>query len=288
MLESKKELEKQKLISLRQKVNIETLENEVTLLKNSQLQISNYKEISEVNLLEANLKQITVGYKQLGEVKIGDKGWILPDKYEHVDDILVILAHDMIAKFGFDINEIKIMDSEEVSNALLVSQVKPKFTGVTRDRHDKILTEVRHFEVDVQRVANNGVCIEEISSYDDMPTKYKHLTVDFTKKHKAISYADEEISNYKERLAKGLETEFLNKPLEELCKKFVKTILMPLNKQIIFVEEVKEGSLSIDEYFKNKIGVKENKIKEVKTVGAEKIIKEINEELEQVGHKTEI
>ena len=62
LAEKQKELEKQKLVSLRQKVNIETLENEITLLKNSQLQIGSYKEIAEVNLLETNFQQTRVDY----------------------------------------------------------------------------------------------------------------------------------------------------------------------------------------------------------------------------------
>ena len=72
LVEKEKEIEKQKLVNLRQKLNIETLENEVTLLKNSQLQINNYKEIAEVNLLETNLKQTTVSFEQLGDVRKND------------------------------------------------------------------------------------------------------------------------------------------------------------------------------------------------------------------------
>jgi len=36
------------------------------------LQINNYKEIAEVNLLETNLKQTTVSLEQLGDVRKND------------------------------------------------------------------------------------------------------------------------------------------------------------------------------------------------------------------------
>ena len=98
------------------------------------MQINNYKKIAEVNLLESNLKQTTVSLEQLGDVRKNDWGWFLSDEYLECDKSLAILSHDIVAKFGFDINEIKIMDSEEIPNAILVSKAKPKFTGSTKTR----------------------------------------------------------------------------------------------------------------------------------------------------------
>ena len=280
LVEKEKEIEKQKLVNLRQKLNIETLENEVTLLKNSQLQINNYKEIAEVNLLETNLKQTTVSKTQIGNVKDNNRGWwMFSDKYREYDDVLVVLTHDIVAKFGFDINEVKIMDSEEMPNAILVSQIKPKFTGTTKNDATKVLTEVRHFELDDQK-ANKEIDTSKFKSWKDYPSKYKHGSILFEREAEAMKYADKVIKEFNKRLSQGLETEFLNKPLEELCKKFISSILLPLNKQIIFVKEAMPNALSIDEYFKTKIETKENKIKEVKNESNDEIIKKVDKEIE--------
>jgi len=280
LVEKEKEIEKQKLVNLRQKLNIETLENEVTLLKNSQLQINNYKEIAEVNLLETNLKQTTVSKTQIGNVKDNNRGWwMFSDKYREYDDVLVVLTHDIVAKFGFDINEVKIMDSEEMPNAILVSQIKPKFTGTTKNDATKVLTEVRHFELDDQK-ANKEIDTSKFKSWKDYPSKYKHGSILFEREAEAMKYADKVIKEFNQRLSQGLETKFLNKPLEELCKKFIHSILLPLNKQIIFVKEAMPNALSIDEYFKTKIETKENKIKEVKNESNDEIIKKVDKEIE--------
>ena len=201
------------------------------------------------------------------------------DKYREYDDVLVVLTHDIVAKFGFDINEVKIMDSEEMPNAILVSQIKPKFTGTTKNDATKVLTEVRHFELDDQK-ANKEIDTSKFKSWKDYPSKYKHGSILFEREAEAMKYADKVIKEFNKRLSQGLETKFLNKPLEELCKKFIHSILLPLNKQIIFVKEAMPNALSIDEYFKTKIETKENKIKEVKKERNDEIIKKVDKEIE--------
>ena len=252
----------------------------------SQLQIGSYKEIAEVNLLETNLKTITVSFKDYNK-KETDKGWVFSDRHLEHDEALVVITHDIIAKFGFDINEIRIVDSEDVPNTILVSEVKPKFTGTTKNKADKILTEMRHWNFDVDKMIKAGIDTDNFEKIKQCPAEYKHVSLDFTKTATAMSYADEVISEFNNRFMQGLETEFLNKPLEELCKKFIKSILLPLNKKIVFVEQVQEGALSIDDYFKTKIEKTASKLEEAKTVGAEKVLKEVNEEIEQVGREIE-
>ena len=243
------------------------------------MQINNYKEIAEVNLLETNLKQTTVSLEQLGDVRKNDWGLFLSDEYLECDESLAILSHDIVAKFGFDINEIKIMDSEEIPNAILVSKAKPKFTGSIKNKVDKILTEVRHRELDIQKAKENG--IDTSGKYwGDFPTKYRHGSILFEREAEAIRYADRVINQFNELFSKGLETEFLNKPLEELCKRFVRSILLPLNKEIIFTENSKLKALNIDEYFKTKMEAKERKIKEVKSISNDEIIQKVNQEIE--------
>jgi len=192
-----------------------------------------------------------------------------------------------VAKFGFDINEIRIIDSEDVSDTILVSGVKPKFTGTTKNKANKILTEMRHWSLANDKMKRAGIDTEQFKNKYQVPAEYKQLSVDFAKQAIAMSYADEVISEFNNRFMQGLETEFLNKPLEELCKKFVKSVLLPLNKKVVFVEQVKEGALSIDDYFKTKIEKASSKMEQAKTVGADKILKEVNEELEQIGREIE-
>ena len=281
LAEKEKEIEKQKLINLRQKVNIETLKNEVTLLKNNQLQINNCKEIAELSMLESNLKITTVRNKQLDDVKENSRGfWMFSKKYSEYDDALVIVEHDIVAKFGFDINEIKIINSKEVPNAILVSNVKPKFIGTAKNKAHKILTEVRHHELDIRKIEKEKVDASRFEYWKDYPAEYKKCSILFERETEAVRYADEVIDEFNERLSQGLETEFLYKPLEERCKNYVRFILLSLNKQIIFVDDEKPEALTIDEYFKTQILTKEKEIKEIQNANNERIIKKVNLEIE--------
>ncbi len=283
LAERKAEIEKQKLVNLRQKVNIENLENEVTLLKNSQLQINSYREIAEINLLETNLKQTTFSKKILDDVKENKRGWwVFSDKYAECDSALVVLTHDIVAKFGFDINEIRLMDSKEAEDVVLVSKVKPKFTGSTKNQADKIFAEVLHEELDIQKAQKDGIDIAS-KSWKDFPSKYLHGSILFEREAEAIRYADKLISEFNERFSRGLETQFLNKPLEKLCEKFVRSMLLPLNKKIVFSEEPLAEALSIEEYFKTKIEAKEQNIKYVQDSRRDELIKQVNREVEQAA-----
>lgn len=136
--------------------------------------------------------------------------------------------------------------------------------------------------MDIQKAKENG--IDTSGKYwGDFPTKYRHGSILFEKEAEAIRYADRVINQFNELFSKELEAEFLNKPnkpLEKLCKRFVRSILLPLNKEIIFTENSKLEALSIDEYFKTKMEAKERKIKEVKSISNDEIIQKVNQEIE--------
>ena len=82
------------------------------MLKNAQLSIEKFEEICEVALLEAELNQTDVRKQTLMSENhtslIGNKYTGRKDK-----DILIIKTRNIIAKYGIDLSDVKVFESEE-------------------------------------------------------------------------------------------------------------------------------------------------------------------------------
>ena len=59
----------------------------------------------------------------------------------------------------------------------------------------------------------------------------------------------------------GLETQFMNEAVKKLAQEFLKLILAPLNKNIVFVDEISPESLNITDYFEAEVKTVANKNK---------------------------
>lgn len=287
LLEQKEINAKQEIINTRQAIGIESLESELRLLKNAQLQMNDYTEISEMNLLETNLKQTSVNRKITRPLYIekwtdGMWWWKEDKELACYDEAIVIWTHDIIAKFGFDMKEIRIANSQEIQNTILVSGVKPKFTGKTKDKHHKELAEVRTTFLNPKDIKDTfghvtGVPIENIMKKNFNKT----ILIDPQQDRVATDYADVCREEFNERLLQGVETKFMEEPIKKLSEKFLKLILAPLNKKIIFVEETSEDALSIEDYIKNQVEMLENKKTKIENKSKDDAIKELDEEVKK-------
>lgn len=287
LLEQKEINAKQEIIKTRQQIGIESLESEVRLLKNAQLQMNDYTEITELNLLETNLKQTSVDRKITRPLQVekwteGMWWWKEDKERASYDEAIVIWTHDIVAKFGFDMKEIRIANSQEMQNTILVSGVKPKFTGETKDKHHKELAEVRTTYLNPKEIKDTFGYIEGVSIENIMKKNfYKEIWINSGKDRVATDYADICREEFNERLLQGVETKFMEEPIKKLSEKFLKLILAPLNKKIIFVDKTSEDALGLEDYLKNQIESLENKKLEIENKSDDDAIKELDKEVKK-------
>ena len=97
---------------------IKSLDDEIDLLKNTQLSMNNLNRICEMALLETKLKSTDVRKEMLNS----DKG-IIADRVEN--EVLVITTHDINAKFGVDLKQVLVREGKK--NQLIISGIKSKY-----------------------------------------------------------------------------------------------------------------------------------------------------------------
>jgi hypothetical protein len=83
---------------------IDSLNDTITLLENAQLSFQSFQKILELALLQTNLRQTDVHKTQITE---NQEGMGINADWYH-DEALVITTHDINAKFGVDLNAVKI------------------------------------------------------------------------------------------------------------------------------------------------------------------------------------
>jgi len=71
-------------------------------------------------------------------------------------------------------------------------------------------------------------------------------------------------SSYRERLSKGLETVFMNETVEKLAENFVKLILAPLNKEIVFTNVDGANSMQLNDFLKAEMETRANELNTLK------------------------
>ena len=262
--EKEKEILDNKINMQKQSIEISGLEDSLRVLQNTQLNMQSFKEILELGLLEANLKQTTLYRKQLSGISTGMG--LKADQY--YDEGLVILTHDIDAKFGVDLKKIKITVSKDFPNILWIKDIQPKFLGASKNKHIKEVAEIRRVDI-----KNN------IKTYNILNGQ--------SEVKKANQYADLCEQEYQTRLSQGLETNFMNDAVLKLAENFIKLILSPLKKEIRFDSGLDGDTISLEEYIETEL--KEIRAKRLeledsnKTLDAETQTKE--KELENLKSK---
>jgi hypothetical protein len=252
MLEREK-LENQITISL-QTLEIQALNDNIKLLENTQLSMQSFQKILQVALLQTNINQTMVRKDDLSPRQ---QGWgLLADFYN--DEILVILTHDISAKFGVDLTEIKLVKLD--GNNVVVSGIRPKFIGADRNKTDPILKEVRRVNYKKGEVAS--VRVESNSQNLNIADRYARM------------YEDQ----FQTKLSEGLELGFMNDAVVQLAQNFITVMLAPLYRNIRFTDTEQVGSLPLMQHIQKEL--EENYNRKIELL-------DINENLLVVNQKTD-
>ena len=227
LLEQEK-LENQITIA-RQSIEIQALNDSTKLLENAQISMQSFEKILELALLQTNLQQTLVRKEPISSL---EAGWGLRADY-YYDEILVVHTHDINAKFGIDLNEVKIAKLDE--NTVSVSGIKPKFIGTSRNLTTTPIKEVRTNNY------KNGVLVRVDTKYD---------TQGISKANELAQFYERE---FQTKLSQGLELDFMNDAVILLAQNFIRVMFAPLYGNILFNAGETPDAVSITEYLSRNI-----------------------------------
>jgi hypothetical protein len=214
---------------VKQNMVIEGLKNTIRNLESTMFNVQGFEKILELGLLETNLKQSTITRERFEEkfsnglLKIGAGG----EYYEYLE----VMTHDIIAKFGVNLKSMRLSNSKQRSDTIVVSGITPKFLGTTKNDSKTEIREIRRTTVDGKN-KEKKVDIMESTQHEKLKARY----------------AEESQRKYQERLNQGLETKFMDESVIKLAESFIKLILAPLNKNIVFSDTERDDGVLLLEY----------------------------------------
>lgn len=212
--------------SLYKDIQIKNLDDEIDLLKNTQLSMNNLNKICEMALLETKLKSTDVRK----EILNSDKG-IIADRVEN--EALVITTHDINAKFGVDLKQVLVREGKD--NQLIISGIKSKYIGSDRNISDVKISEIREIKYKNDLISNKSVLYDKANI------------------QRANNYAQLYETEYQKRLSDGLESNFLDEAVVKLSQNFISVILAPLKREISFENDSTENGVPIFDYLNSEI-----------------------------------
>ncbi|MDR1868052.1 MAG: hypothetical protein LBQ77_07290 [Treponema sp.] len=213
----------------KQSIEIEALNDNINLLEHAQLSIQSFEKILELALLQTTLKQTLVRKESLGTIATG---WGIQADY-YGDEVLVVISHDINAKFGVDLNNIKIAQIDQ--NTVVVSGIKSKFIGTSRNITTIPIKEIR-------RINYKKDVIDSIIVQNDNISK-----------NRANNYADTYEREFQIRLSEGLELSFMDEAVVQLAQNFIKVMLAPLYKNIRFETSGRLDAVPLMEYVQKEL-----------------------------------
>ena len=228
-----KMLEREKLdneITLaKQSIEIEALNASNMLLERAKLSMQSFQQIAELALTQANLSQTLVRKEPITPI---ETGWGLMADY-YYDEVLVIIAHNINAKFGVDLKEIKIAKTQD--NSVVVSGIRPKFIGANQNESKTLVKEIRR--VDNKFGAPYRVRIKD-QRQDTILADIK---------------ADQYELEFQKKLSEGMEMSFMDNVIVQLAQNFIKIVLAPLYKNIVFSNVDAPEALPLLDYLTKEI-----------------------------------
>lgn len=222
---AKEELTKKELDTMlkAERIKNEQLKTEVENLKHTALNVQSFKDISELCLVETDMKSTIAHTKSVkdpeqGILKMTGEEYWLVSQYDFEG-----------IKFGVDLNQIKVLPE---GNDLYVYGLKGKYIGVENQQEpNDVLCEIRSYELKDGKKINIKVLDE----------KYQ------TAKEIAGQYHKED----KERITKAVDNyEWIMNSCYKMGQVFVNNSLKLLNKNIIYKapEEENENAIPLQEY----------------------------------------
>ena len=212
----REKLENQILMS-KQTIEIEALNDSIKLLENAQLSMQSFQKILEVALLQTNLQQTLVRKDKISETTTG---WGI-NADEYYDEVLVVIVHDINAKFGVDLNTVKLVKVD--ANTVIISGIKPKFIGTSRNITNTPVREIRR--VNTKNNVQSSVVVQNNRS------------------NEAIRYADGYEAEFQTKLGDGLG--FMDDAVVHLAQNFLRVMLAPLYNNVRFDDAERQGAVPL-------------------------------------------
>jgi hypothetical protein len=260
-----RQLEREKLdnqiIMAKQSIEIEALNDNIKLLENSQLSMQSFEKILELALLQTNLKQTLVRKQSISGPTIGLG--INADYY--YDEVLIVLIHDINAKFGVDLNKVNIAKLD--TNTVVVSGIRPQFIGTSKN----ITT------IPIKEIRRNNYKRGEIAS---IAVQNNTQSINL-----ADRYANTFETEFQTKLSEGLELDFMDDAVVQLAQNFIKVMFAPLYKNIRFTDNEQSSALSLMEYLQKELNDNHERKNELLAVNENLIM--MNEQLETEAAKIE-
>ena len=242
----------------RQTVEMQTLNDNIRLLEHAQFSIQSFQRILELALSETNLKQTLVRKEPIDGVQQSGR----------YDEALVIITYDITAKYGIDLNEVKVTKINETTVA--VSGIRSKFIGASRDIADPVLKEIRRIErsggVDTVRVQNDSANIQRANQYYDAFT-----------------------AEFRRRLYNGTELGFMDEAVTQLARNFIRVMLAPLYRNITFDNINRADALPLMEHLERELretNARRLELDEINT-HTEQSDRQLENEIEQIDSMEE-
>ena len=222
-----------------------SLQNEIDFLRHAQLSIQDLERIMELNLLKTTLHQTEVKDTWIETQKLYENRGDKRTQYASVGkNYLVILTHDLTAKYGINMKELRAYEDE--SGRLVVSGVKPIFTGMTGVSDKKQYAEVVNsfFSAD-------GTLVEKYFSMDkkDLQAASDYADWCVNEFHRKVETMEDLDSNVYEQVSDSAEN-------------LLTVILSPTGKEIVFSQEEKESAVPLMDYLQKKIDEKKKLLSE--------------------------
>ncbi|MDR0473159.1 MAG: hypothetical protein LBH43_05770 [Treponema sp.] len=248
-----------------QSIMISELNDGVKLLQNAGLKsTSSFQKIAELALLQTELKQTMVEKVMLGALQ---EGWGINADY-YKDEALVVYTHDITAKFGLDLNAVKLFKLD--GGVIEVSGLRSKFNGISSYTPRRELYEIR-------RVDYKG------KDPDHLTEERVLIRNDRTNVNLAIAKATEFEADFRTKVYGGFSLNHMDSAVIQLSKNFLTVMLAPLyGENIVFSGIERPNALPLTAFLLNEIDGKNNLI-----VASQKDIKDNETALMQVLEEIE-
>lgn len=240
---------------LEEEIKVNSLNQEINLLKASQASVNQFEKIAEVALIKANMQQTKVWHELLNTGKIDESNtWIQSigkkineqvgkTTSEYYDNkVLVVNTYEMDAKIGIDFNKIKVKKIND--DKIQVSGIEPTYIGASKNVKTNHISEFRTNEYDADGTL-------------------RITTIDNTKQIQARDKEAEYDRDYQKSLQNMENWDFLTDAVVSLGENFIKMIFGGVYKDIEFVEYSDELFLPMEKYIETEI---QNYIDETKSL----------------------
>jgi hypothetical protein len=228
-----KSLEREKLDNeitiAKQSIEIEALNADNILLERAKLSMQSFQQVAELALAQANFSQTLVRKEPVTPI---ETGWGLKADF-YYDEALVIIAHDINAKFGVDLKEVKIAKAKD--NSVVVSGIRPRFIGANQNESKTLVKEIRR--VDNKFGVPYRVRIKD-QRQDTILAGIK---------------ADQYELEFQKKLSEGMEMAFMDNAIVQLAQNFIKIVLAPLYNDIVFNNTEAPEALPLLDYLAKEI-----------------------------------